>query len=167
MVLVTSVIIVRQDAFNGATILRNQAYEVALDVRQVQLQAVSASNLSGSFREVYGLRFDASSDNYRIFQDSDDNKEYDSSEEYGPQGFLDKRFEIKEIKTVDGASINIYSDPVNVFFRRPNFDASFFNDTNGTELASSISAIQIVVAVKGSGLIRTVEISKAGQITVN
>lgn len=171
MVLITSVVIARQDAFNSSTVLRNQAYEIALDVRGVQLQAVSASKLNdpsvvNSFRNVYGLYFAGGSNTYRIFQDAGTpgNNWYSANEEYGKQGYLDKRFEISEVRTMIDAA-GTPADDVTVMFQRPNFDARFFTAAN-SPVDADVTGIEIDVRVRGGTLTRTVEISKAGQITV-
>jgi type II secretory pathway pseudopilin PulG len=166
MMLVSAVILAKQSAFNGATLLRSQAYEVALGVREVQMGVVSAqSDGLGTFRSVQGVYFNTNnSGTYRIFKDADNDSFYDANEEYGKQGFLDARFQIRAIRAV-GASIN--GTGLAVVFVRPNFDAKFY-DSSGQVNASSI---QIDVARKNtsattSDAVRTIEITAAGQISV-
>lgn len=168
MVIVTAVVIVRQNSFNSSVLLRSQAYEIALELRNVQLNAVSASGDTGSFREELGVYFNTGSmtDNtYRIFRDSttglNDDSYYNVTEEFGLQGFVDPRFEILEVRavgdTIDGGAVA-------VVFERPNFDARFF-DINGEVAASSI---EIDVALRtDNSQFRTIEITAAGQISVN
>jgi prepilin-type N-terminal cleavage/methylation domain-containing protein len=172
MVIVIAVISVQQGAFNGAVLLRSQAYEAALAVREVQLDAVSATGDSGVFRSVLGVHFDAAaSENgqYRIFKDStsgsDANGFYDSGEEYGKQGFLDNRFEVREIRPI-GDSMQS-TGGLSVVFVRPNFDARFF-DSAGEVNASSV---EIDISRRGStdtgpGDVRTLEVTATGQISV-
>lgn len=168
MVIVMAVIMVRQTSFNGAVLLRSEAYKVALNLRDVQLSAVSAVGNSGDFRELYGAHFTASSpanEFYQIFKDADNDGFYDSGEEFGAQGVLDSRFIIREIR-VDGV---LYNSPqgLSVVFERPNFDAMFY----GSGGPVSATSVQIDVARKaatGNGLgdLRTIEITSAGQIAV-
>jgi prepilin-type N-terminal cleavage/methylation domain-containing protein len=172
MVIVIAVISVQQGAFNGAVLLRSQAYEAALAVREVQLNAVSATGDSGIFRSVLGVHFDtAATENgqYRIFRDSssgsDANGFYDSGEEYGKQGFLDNRFEVREIRPI-GDSMQS-TGGLSVVFVRPNFDARFF-DSAGEVNASSV---EIDISRRGStdagpGDVRTLEVTATGQISV-
>lgn len=168
MLIVSSVILARQSAFNGAVLLRSQLYEVALAVREVQLSAVSAeSNGSGSFSSVQGIYFDTVSVNngsYGIFQDADGDSFYDSNEQSGKQGIIDKRFEVRAIRAV-GAVINGTS--VSIVFQRPNFDAQFYSSTGKI----NASSIEIDIAKRGNSgttndVVRTLEITATGQITV-
>lgn len=169
MVIVSSIILVRQSSFNSAVLLRGQAYEVALQAREIQLNAVSASNDSGGFRSVIGMHLDSSTannDQYRVFRDSSTTgtkNSYDSGEEFGKQGKIDPRFEISTIR----AGGTPYGE-VSIVFERPNFDAHFY-DTTGNEI--SVSTVKIDIAQRGStgttcGDVRTVEITRSGQIAV-
>jgi len=168
MVLVISVVTTSQGAFNGAVLLRGQAYEAALKIREVQLSAVGSVTGGATVRTVYGVHFDSSAatDNqYKIFKDANSNGFYNSGEEYGQQGFLDSRFEIRAIRAI-GDSIPATSG-LSVVFVRPNFDARFFS-SSGEVFASSV---EIDVANRdstgaGPGDVRTVEVTSAGQISV-
>lgn len=172
MTIVTSVVLVRQGSFNSAVLLRAQAYEVALTLRDVQLNAVSASGDSGSFREEIGVFFDTGMGNgtFRIYRDSgsgvNDDGYWQMSEEFGLQGFLDSRFEIRDIRPV-GNTTACSCSALSVVFQRPNFDAKFY-DINGEIDATSV---EIDVARRGiigntPDVVRTVEITSAGQIAV-
>ncbi len=168
IVLVLGVIMVRQSSFNGAVLLRSQAYEVALQIREIQLSALSAVGESGEFQNVLGLHFDTATPNYYwSFRDVDADSYYDSDESIGKRNNLDKRFEISAIRLIGDVSV-----PTNlsIVFRRPNFDANFYVGS-GTAVSSAVSAIEIDVRLKGTtgtgpGEVRTVEISRTGQITV-
>lgn len=166
MAIVSAVILSRQSAFNSAVLLRNQAYEVALQTRQVQLSAVSAAGDSGDFRSVLGIYIDTTignNDRYYLFKDVDSDGFYDAGEEYGTRGSLDSRFEFRNIRSgVDTPG------QVSIVFVRPNFDARFF-DAPSSELSSE--TVEIDVALKGStdtgpGDLRTIEITSTGQIAV-
>lgn len=172
MVIVISIVFTRQGAFNGAVILRGQAYEAALTVREVQLNAVSAIGDAGTFRSVYGVHFDSASANngrYRIFKDSSTganaNGFYNNGEEYGQQSFLDGRFEVRAVRPI-GDTMRP-TGGLSIVFVRPNFDARFF-DSAGEVDASSV---EVDIARKGStgsgpGAIRTLEVTATGQISV-
>ncbi len=168
MALVSSVIFIRQSSFNGAVLLRSQAYEIALQAREVQLYAVSAIGDTGSFRDRYGLYFNTTSPNnttYNVFRDSDDDEFYDVNEQFGIQGRLDRRFEIRAVRTVGGAAIT--GTELVVLFERPNFDARFYDSTG--ELLSDRVEIDIALIGEsgtGPGVVRTLEITSTGQIAV-
>jgi len=167
MVVVASVILARQSSFNSAVLLRGQAYEIALAMREVQLSAVSASGDTGVFRTVYGIYFNSASTHngyYRIFKDDNDDGTYDIGEEFGAIGKLDERFEIREMRDESGTILN----DVSVLFARPNFDALFFDGSGGPVTTGSI---ELDVARRGEtgtgvGILRTIEVTTTGQIAV-
>jgi type II secretory pathway pseudopilin PulG len=167
MMVISSVIMLKQTSFNGTTLLRSQVYDVALSIRELQLSVVSAeSNGSDNFRSVQGAYFSTNnSTTYRIYKDADNDKYYDSTEEYGKQGTLDNRFEIRAIR-VGGTS----ASQVAIVFVRPNFDAKFYTDSSGTP--SSASNVEIDIGRKGMTTavcgtdFRTVEITRTGQIAI-
>jgi prepilin-type N-terminal cleavage/methylation domain-containing protein len=168
MAMVSSVILIGQSAFNSAILLRGQAYEVAFRTREVQLMAVGVAVAGTDFRRRYGLQFSTQQGNnhiYRVFVDNNRNGRYDSPDEtLGQPGILDSRFEIRDLR-IDGVSFGTDA-LVTVLFERPNFDAHFF-DSAGTPLLTA-GALAIDVGVRGdAGAVRTVEITKVGQIAVN
>tara|TARA_B100000508_G_scaffold141011_1_gene145044 strand:+ start:9371 stop:9988 length:618 start_codon:yes stop_codon:yes gene_type:complete len=169
VVIVSAIILTQHSAFNGAVLLRGQAYEVALESREVQLSAVSVSGDAGNYRTVMGLHFDtlaANSGHYHIFRDTDLDGFYGGpTEEFGPQAYLDPRFEIRALRAIGDT---ISGTELSVVFVRPNFDARFF-DASGNELAAS--AVEIDIARRGltgttTDVVRTVEITATGQIAV-
>lgn len=175
MVMVVAVVSINQSGFNGAVLLRGQAYETALAIREVQLNAVSAAGDSGNFRSVYGVQFDVATernDRYVIFKDtpapsSEANGFYDPGhgEEYGSPGLLDSRFEIREIRTIPASASPM--ENLAIVFVRPNFDARFFKSTGELDLTS----VEIDIARRGKtgagpGEVRTVEVTSTGQISV-
>lgn len=167
VVLVMGIIMSKHSSYNSAVLLRSQAYSVALQVREIQLSAVSATEIGG-FRNVLGLHFDNSTTNkgfYYNFRDSDSDNYFDFNEVFGRRNNIDSRFEIGEIRLSDGSTENALS----VIFERPNFDARFY--TSLGPVAASVNAVEIEIRLKGTtgtgvGEVRNVEITKTGQITV-
>jgi len=174
VVLVTSIILVRHTSYNGAVLLRSQAYEVALQAREIQLSAVSAILEAGGFRNVFGLHFDTNtSDYYLNFKDNTSGSGgdfyYGSGEQIGKRNNIDKRFEIGEIRLMNGVTTVSSPTALSIVFERPNFDARFFTGANNE--VTTASTVEIDIRLKGasgtgSGEVRTVEISRTGQITV-
>jgi prepilin-type N-terminal cleavage/methylation domain-containing protein len=168
VLIVTSVVLSRQDAFNGAVLLRAEAYEIALQLREVQLDAVSASGDSGGFRTVLGVYFNSTTGSnglYYVFRDiSSSNGWYEIGEEFGPQGKLDSRFEIREIR-IDGV---INPTEVSVVFERPNFDAQVYSSSGTQESGASVYIDVARKGLTGTGpdVIRTIEVTSTGQISV-
>ena len=83
MMLLSSIILVRHSAFNGAVLLRSQAYEVAFALRKAQLLAVSGNNNSGgtslgTTTQQYGVYFDIDTPNtFIIFHDINANGQWE------------------------------------------------------------------------------------------
>ena len=169
MVIISSVILVQQGSFNGAVLLRSQAYEVALDAREVQLNAVSINDVTGDFRSLLGLHFDLSSNqSYKIFRDGGTNNGYyDDGEAFGKQGSLDGRFEIRSIRVNRNSGGVTAVTKLSVVFERPNFDARFFSQTGEIDASSiEIDVAKKAVAAGADDPVRTIEITSTGQIAV-
>lgn len=180
LVLVMAVMMAGHRAFNSAVLLRSQAYDIALETRQVQLRAVSVigGSVASDFRQQHGVFFREASPffagrKYQIFRDGLTGTVgvVDFGEEFGRQGIVDSRFYISEIRTKDQSGVEAaIANGVSVMFERPNFDARFY-DSNGN-LLSDVVAVFIDLRVNGSaGLsgpenVRTIEITRSGQITV-
>ena len=176
IVLVLSIVITQQNGFNRSVLLRSQAYEIALTIRETQLSAVSAINaMSGGaedFRSVIGVHFDTTANfnqRYTVFLDEGSGF-YESGLgdiQMGVSGILDPRFEIGDIR-LNGASVA--SGQVSITFVRPNFDARFKTSALGALETSGVVEID-VVPTNGIGVgcpddVRTIEITATGQVAV-
>ncbi len=174
MALVSTVIMTRQNSFNGAIILRNQAYEIAFAIREAQMLAVSGGGDLTIRR--YGVAFDTSTNlsvnqTYRLFGDGlsggTRNGQFEDVEQMGLLGRLDRRFVISNI-TIDGNNHTVAT----VSFRRPNFDADFC--PGGTNcVTTNFLGGEMIIAVSlvgssgsGPGEMRRVVVSSTGQISV-
>jgi Tfp pilus assembly protein FimT len=172
IVVVLSVVMVRQSAFNGSVLLRNQAYEIAFSLRQAQLLAVSGINAGATTaRQQYGLNLNkniGSNQTYQVFQDKDADGQMDVGDAYGQIGRIDRRFVIRDVTNASGTSLMGLSGIQNVYFLRPNFDAIF---ENGNSVVYNAGPIYIVISRVDStgtdnGSIRCVEVTSPGQIQV-
>lgn len=167
VLLVTSIVMARQSSFNGAVLLRSQAYDIALAAREVQMNAVSSISVNGDFRTLLGVHFDTNNDAvYVLFRDADNDGFFDANEVLGKQGRVGDKFEVRAIRSVGGRAIN--GNALSVVFERPNFDARFFDSAG--EL-SNASKVEIDIARRdksGDGVdaVRVLEITGAGQIAV-
>ncbi len=167
MTLVTTVMVSSQSSFNSAVLLRNQAYEVAFAIKEAQLLA-----LSGGDRTVrqYGIHFDTSSSTestYRLFQDLDDDGWYDTGEQIGLTGKLDSRFEIRAVTPSNGGTL------LDISFKRPNFDALFCTRLAGCTTSGNYTSGPAYIDVSrkgqtgnGSGVVRRVQVTATGQVSV-
>jgi hypothetical protein len=158
MVIVTSVMLFNQGKFNSSTILRSLAYSVALSVRQAQVYGTSVLGTStpqvacnGSYSagecyvSAYGVYFNAASPGqYTLFADLNNNGQYDTGEAV-------KVFSLNTDYTVskfcvngvnNGSNISRCSpslvNSLSVVFKRPNPDAQFYADFNGTPISGDV-----------------------------
>lgn len=165
--LVSAVVMTRQSAFNGAVLLRNQAYEVAFDLRQAQLLAVSGTdNGATNVSQQYGVYFTtatASRNSYIIFHDIDGSGTYnDGDVQIGKKGIIDSRFEIRGILNSGGTS----QDPMSITFKRPNFDGLFKKGGSSINGPVYIDIAKVGDNNNGAGDVRRIEITSTGQISV-
>lgn len=170
--IVTAVMVSRYGAFNNAVLLKSQTFEIALDLREAQLYAISVRGAGGQFREDYGVYFDLSTpDRYRTFLDSGETIEYsrnvayfDEGEEIGPPLFLDTRFVLSRI-CVNGCSEEV-SD-ISISFRRPDYDAQFASESGAAAGVGAINDASIIVAnAYDQSATRVINVNTTGQIMV-
>ena len=153
--LITSLVMVRHSSFNSAVLEENQAYEVAFDIRQTQMRAVSPQVGTGDIRGGYGIRFFDDNRTYEIFQ------QQGGSNLVVDRRQLDNRF---QMEVSDSAG----SDANTIFFQRPDFDARFRRNS-GDEVPDADS-MTINISMTDSGGIdtggRDIIVTSSGQISI-
>jgi len=162
--LVTGVVMVKYSSFNSVVILKSQAYELALDLREAQVFGVSVGGGTNSYREAYGIYVDMANPNqYMLFQDASSDLEYDAGEEIGEAYSIDSRFEITNICTVVGAGADVCTaTAASIAFKRPDFDARMSTDTEANP-----DVVKITIATtEDATQSRTVSVYASGQISV-
>ena len=162
--LVTGVVMVKYSAFNSVVILKSQAYELALDIREAQVFGVSVGGGTNSYRQAYGIYVDMTNPNqYLLFQDTSGDLQYDAGEEIGETYTIDSRFEIINICTVVGAGGDVCTATMaSIAFKRPDFDAQMATNTEG-----SPDVVKVTIATTDDHTqSRTVLVYASGQISV-
>lgn len=155
--LITGLVTLRYGSFNNLILLKNQAYQVAIDLRETQTRSLSAVGATNGFRQPYGVHFSTSqNDQYIIFRDSNSNGLYESGELLETRR-IDSRFHINRLCGGSSDSCTPVSS-LSITFRRPNFDAIVNNCRN-------CSAVVEIETVAGDS-VRGVSVNAAGQITV-
>ena len=168
--ILTTLVMIRYGAFNSSVLLKNQAFEMALDIRDAQVRAVSVRSDGNQFREEYGIYVNSSlatDQQYIFWQDNGATfpPAYNIGEEIGDPFSLDNRFYIDEVyvNCSDPDYSSCASTPsVSLSFARPNFDATLrIND------GSVVDSIHIVIApVNDPSATRAVYVTSTGLITV-
>lgn len=165
--IITGIVLFQYSSFNTSSLLTNQAYEIALDIRQAQVFALGERIDGADPRDEWGIRFGVySGDDQRyvlyrdISNEGDDDNMLDAEEEFVEFVNLDNRFKVQAIKVGDSDT-----DLLDILFRRPNYDALFYD--GGGNLHSGVDEVQIVISPKGEPTsTRTITVTTTGQITV-
>jgi prepilin-type N-terminal cleavage/methylation domain-containing protein len=169
MVIITSVILVRYSAYNSSTLLTNLAYEIAITIREAQVQGISVGGAGGTFLPGYGAYFaDNQPTAYFLFRDLDNNNRMTDSNSDGIMSSADAEF-VKEYRLrghrITDVCITVGSTPdcsitnLSVLFKRPNPDAI----VNGN---ASAAASVVVQADNNSTSQRTIHVFTTGQISI-
>lgn len=163
--IVTAIVVVKYGAFNSTILLKNQAFEVAIAIREAQVYSISTRGESNAFRNDYGVFVDVSSGSTNsvvLFIDSDEDGMYDTSSDITVETLtLDSRFEISDF-CVDVSGANDCSlDTLAITFTRPDFDANIKADSSVFPDASITLS-----SLSGGSFTRTVTVSATGQISV-
>lgn len=168
--LITALIMVRYSSFDSSVLLNNQAFEIALDLRDTQVRSVSvnASDTGGDvFSSNFGLYFElANPDTYIFFQDRSTHftgvGRYDAVEAVGDPFELDPRFLIRGMYVNN--DVNQTVSNASIVFQRPNFDARF--GFSGAA-PSNVASLHIIVgSVRNSASTKVVSVYNSGLITV-
>lgn len=172
--LVTTLVMVRFGSFNSSIILKNQAFELALDTREAQVFSVSVRGSQNEFREEYGIYVDVDQPSHYIFwlDDSSNNGGVEPvlpafnaspNDETIRVRTLDPRFSIVEICINTDSNCDV--EEVHISFARPNFDAKIRAVTDsGTSAAQDV---RITLAANNDlTFTRSVVVTQSGQITV-
>lgn len=156
--IITGLVTLRYGSFNNLILLKNQAYQVAIDLRESQTRALSAAGSDGGFRLPYGMYFSMSDpDRYIIFLDSNPtNGVYNTGEELEIRR-IDSRFQLKRLCSGSSESCSSLSS-LSITFRRPNFDAIM----NAGMVANGVIEIETLT----SDSTRMINVNSVGQITV-
>ena len=172
MLILTSVLLLRQQQFDSSTILRSLSYGVALSIRQAQTYGTSVREFGGTFdAEAYGVHFCRGCSNYYIlFADRNDDglRAQDGSEDVDTVR-IGQRFTISKIcgrlascgaeRCSSDASVPI--DWLNVYFRRPSPDARF-----RSSISSDVYSTVYVQLMSPGGSARSITVYPTGQIAV-
>tara|TARA_B100000745_G_scaffold258386_1_gene181579 strand:- start:130 stop:705 length:576 start_codon:yes stop_codon:yes gene_type:complete len=164
--ILTVLVMVRYGSFNSAVLLKNQAFELALDLREAQVYAISVRGDGSEFREEYGIYVNQDSSNnqqYIFWQDSQSAPvpAYNAGEELATIP-LDNRFYISEICYDSDVSSCQSASLLHISFARPNFDATL-RLPGGSEASS---ARILISPVDDPSIYRSVYITSTGLITV-
>lgn len=158
--IITALVTFKYGSFNNLILLKNQAYQIALELREMQSRSISAIGYNEDFRRPYGLYFSTSArGQYIVFVDMDDAGEsgygyYNPGEELETRK-MDSRFNINRLCSGSNCGLSALS----ITFQRPNFDAIM---NGGAVVDGKVE----IVSLSNTTSVRLVNVNAAGQITV-
>ena len=179
--IVTAIVVLRYGAFNSTILLKNQAYEVAIAIREAQVYSISTRGSSNAFRNNYGVAVDLSSTGSAqeviLFLDNGDSS-HEGRYNDGSDGsaedtvieslILDSRFAITQFCVEANCSDATDAKQLSVTFARPNFDAKIkAAKDDGSNYGGVFSDATITLgSLDGADFKRTVSVGATGQISV-
>ncbi len=180
--IVTSIVLVRFNAFDSTVLLKSLAYEVGTSVREAQIYSVSVVNMSGSssaFRYPYGLHFIDNDLSYTFFSYNDTGTPGEIPTFSGPDPVTSIRtlpfgssLQLRKICAVGSgiactqANADLITS-VDISFRRPEFAAIFYSPSLTPQQRNDTTAIQLYLgSTRDTSNIWVVEVKLLGQISV-
>ncbi len=175
--IVTSIVLVRFNAFDSTVLLKSLAYDVGMTVREAQIYSVSVLNVVGgsNFRTPYGLHFVDGSSSYTFFRYDDvgpttgETPRYSGGDSVTPIRTvpLGGSFIVSKICAV-GPNVCTSNGitEVDISFRRPEFAAIFYTPSLTAAQLQNTSAMQIyLTSTRNSTNVWIVEVKLLGQIS--
>lgn len=175
--IVLAISVSKYGSFNNVVLLKNQAFAVALDIRQAQTYASSVrvdSALSAAsgfnaavLREEVGVALYKNRPSYTIFvdqQQSSDVRYNAGTDILLEEVMIDDRFELFEICTPNATGERCNLDRVDISFARPDFDAAIFDIATLSQLESVILKFR---SINSPQFTRSVIVTASGQISVD
>ncbi len=159
---VSGVVVARNNSFEGAMLLRNQAYLVASAVREAQLLAVSGTGQTDQVQR-YGVFISTTAGQQNtifIFRDANNNRRFDGGEVVSSVR-IDGRFQIDSISGASGAH-----GSASVTFLRPNYDATFSSASATFTGPLHIHLRRVGRAGNDMGAVRRITVTSSGQVSV-
>ncbi len=184
--IITALVIVKYQSFNGGIVLTNTAYEVALAIRQAQNYGINVHDLQSGNQDVfnvgYGIHFsNAALNSFILFGDIYDSVDgqgnpinngiYLANDTQISQLILRRGITIKKFCGVLGttASCNTTGAITNldITFNRPNPDALLTTtSTNGGSPSTNYSYAIIRLVAPDGVTIRDIKVAPTGQISI-
>lgn len=165
IVVLTSVLLMKNSAFGGVIILRSLAYDVALSIREAQRYGISVRQSgSGVFSNAYGVEVrSASASNYLLYVDRDANGYYGGSGELITQYSLKQGYHIADLCYIpaSGGAEVCGAQKIDITFKRPEPDA--FIRVNDQSVINQQARILLAAP---NGATASILVEATGQISV-
>lgn len=173
--IITGIVLVKYNSFDSTVLLKNQAYEIALLLRESQIKSVSVvRNDADTFNYPYGASFVPLSGQYQsfLYKDALQYPHLDLSVIDITGSFdMGEKMQVEEVCVTDLMSgENCEVTRLDVSFRRPDFKALFwaagYRSGSEADMKNILSARIRLMSKNGGSNKFVVEISRLGQISV-
>lgn len=172
--IITGIVLVKFNSFDSTVLLKNQAYEIALLLRESQIKSVSVvRNDADTFSYPYGASFTPLSSVYQsfLYKDAIEYPRFDSVVTETTGSFdMGEKMQIEKVCVKDSSvsDENCAITRLDISFRRPEFKALFWAEGYGNEasMKNILSARIHLMSTNGGSNKFVVEISRLGQISV-
>lgn len=169
--IITTLVIVRYREFDSTVLLKGAAYEVALTLREMQVQSVSASRGTGSnFEYPRGVTFTPNTNTYTSYEFPD--IDINATPRYigGTQSSnlirtftIDRSMYVKDVCVEVGGNWECSPSRLDIAFRRPEFKALYYAEGVGGTITSALVKVS---SPTNPDNVFLVEVSLLGQISV-
>ncbi len=175
-VILTGIVLFNQSGFNNGIILKNLAYDIALNVKQVQTYGIAvkeSQTQSGSIFSSYGIYFNLTNNkNFILFADNDSSGGFNGNpscpvgdSECIQRYTISRGSYISKICIGTEPSCPVQTQEMTIFFKRPNPDAIMrYVDNFGAVSTSTFS--RIIISSADNLATTSVIVTNAGQIYV-
>ena len=174
-VILTGIILFNQGGFNSGIILRNLAYDIALNIKQVQNYGIAVKESQtqrGSFSS-YGIYFDMiDNKSFIIFADNDSNGRFTINPQFGtscPVGDPEciQKYSISRGSSINRICLDIFCEDtateLTILFKRPDPHALIYV---GGDFIQAVSRAIIEVSSAGNAASTSIVVTQTGQIYV-
>ncbi|HZS42644.1 MAG TPA: type II secretion system protein [Candidatus Paceibacterota bacterium] len=175
-VIITAVVLARQNRFSSDIQLTNLAYQVAISIRQAQVYGLGVKGASTNFNTGYGIDFTAASPNtYQLIADNNQDKLYDQAP--SPADSLVSSYQLQQGAKIDNLCVtDAYNSKtcskggnltsLDIFYLRP--DPSSNISANGQFSGGvSYNSASITLVSSIGDRYKCVTIYQTGQVSVN
>lgn len=172
--IITGLVLVRFNSFDGTILLKNFAYDIATALREAQIYSVSVVNTgsgaSTGYRYPYGLSFTPNSRSYVFFRYNNASTAFVPRYQTGEVSVIrtitsERALEVIDVCVTNNGTENCGISRLDISFRRPDFNAIFYTPELGSP--GTISDAKILVrSPKNTANVWIIEVKLLGQIVV-
>ncbi len=180
-VIITTVVLARQNKFSSDIQLTNLAYQIALSIRQAQVYGLGVKGASSNYQIGYGIDFDkASSSSYALVADNNVDQLYDGAPT--PADNVVNNFNLQLGASISNLCVTDYANvktcsktgafsTLDILFLRPNPAANIsidhHFDPGGSVTSPSYTQASITIISALGDRYKCINVYQTGQVAVS